>query len=296
MRLMSYMVGGQRMIGVRYGDAVLDISELLPEASKSMLELLELGNDTLATVALRSEAPDMTRARRIVDVELLPVVPNPGKILCLGLNYIDHAAEAGLPVPKYPVVFLRTVRSLVAAGAHIAVPKVSDQFDYEAELAIVIGRGGRNIAREDALSHVAGYAIFNDITVRDYQMRGPQWTIGKNFDRTGALGPDLVTADSVSPGGDGLRIRTRINGITVQDGNTGDMIFKVPDIIASLTETMTLDPGDVIVTGTPAGVGGAHKPPLWLKAGDICEVEIESLGILANPIVTEDEYQALVAA
>ncbi|WP_338425809.1 fumarylacetoacetate hydrolase family protein [Sphingopyxis kveilinensis] len=278
MRLVSYRIDGRSRSGVRIGERVYDLDDL-GAGDRSLIALLADGGEALGALARKADDADVTSARALAELDLLPAVAEPGKIICLGLNYVDHAREGNLPIPEHPVVFLRTTRSLAAAGQKVTVPRLSEQLDYEAELAVVIGRGGKDIAESDALSHVAGYALFNDITVRDYQWRGPQWTIGKNFDGTGILGPEIVTPDELPAGGAGLRIQTRINGETLQDGNTRDMIFDVAATIASLSETMTLDPGDVIATGTPAGVGAARKPPRWLRAGDICEVEIEGLGI-----------------
>lgn len=285
MRLVSYSTSAGSSVGVRVRERVVDISALRPDLPADMAELLAAGPAVLRELAECLAGADTSRAPSLAELRLLPVIPKPGKVLCLGLNYIDHAREASLPIPKHPVVFLRATTSLVAANESIAAPLLSDQLDYEGELAVVIGKSGCDISVESALSHVAGYSVFNDITVRDYQLRGPQWTIGKNFDRTGAFGPELVTADELPPGADGLRIQTRVNGQTVQDGNSADMIFKVAETIASLSETMTLEAGDVIVTGTPAGVGAARKPPLWLKPGDLCEVEIEGVGRLTTPVM-----------
>lgn len=214
-------------------------------------------------------------------------IPQPDKIICIGLNYADHSAESGFKVPDYPTVFARYATSLVPHGSAIIRPNVSDQLDYEGELAVVIGKGGRHIAEAQALDHVAGYSLFNDASVRDFQFKSPQWTVGKTFDGTGAFGPELVTADELPGGCEGLFIETRLNGVTVQKASTDDLIFNVRRLIAILSEAITLSPGDVIVSGTPAGVGLARTPPLWMKPGDVCEVEIEGLGILSNPIAQE---------
>jgi acylpyruvate hydrolase len=220
-------------------------------------------------------------------ITLLPPFGNPAKIICVGLNYADHSAESGFATPAYPAIFTRLASSLIGHGAPIIRPRVSEQLDYEGELVAVIGRGGRYISKASALDHVAGYSIFNDASVRDYQMMSTQWTIGKNFDSTGSFGPSFVTADELPSGAKGLRLKTRLNGQVVQDATTDDMIFDVASLIQILSEAVTLEPGDVIVTGTPAGVGLARKPQLWMKPGDTCEVEIDGLGALANPI--EDE-------
>lgn len=219
-------------------------------------------------------------------VTLLPPLAGKGKIICVGLNYADHAAEGGFQVPSYPALFLRVASSLVGHGAPLVRPRQSDQFDYEGELVAIIGRGGRDIPKDKALDHVAGYSIFNDASVRDYQMKTAQWTPGKNFDGTGAFGPVMVTADELPPGAKGIRLQTRLNGMTVQDSNTEHLVFDIPTLVSILSEVMTLHPGDIIVTGTPAGVGLGRKPPLWMKPDDVCEVEIEGIGVLRNTVAT----------
>lgn len=247
-------------------------------------DLIQQGVDLMDLVSqFRSARPiDLDRVQR------LPPLPNPGKILCVGLNYVDHAAEGHFEVPEYPTVFGRFASSLIGDGAPIVRPDLSDHLDFEGELVAVIGLGGRHIPEEEALLHVAGYSIFNDASIRDYQFRTPQWTVGKNFDSTGAFGPCLVPAAALPTGAKGLRLQTRLNGVVVQDVSTDDMIFDVARQISLLSEAMTLSPGDVIVTGTPAGVGFARTPPLWMKPGDVCEVEIEGIGILSNPVTRED--------
>jgi acylpyruvate hydrolase len=217
-------------------------------------------------------------------VRLLPPVPAPPKILCVGLNYDDHLKESGLKKPVYPEIFARFATSLIAHQEPVRRPRESTALDYEAELAVVIGKPGRRISREQALDHVAGYSLFNDATVRDFQLRTPQWTMGKNFDGTGSFGPWLVTPDAVPPGACGLRIQGRLNGRVVQDSNTGLLIFNVPALIELISVAMRLERGDVIITGTPGGVGAARTPPVFMKPGDIFEVEIEKLGVLTNPI------------
>jgi 2-keto-4-pentenoate hydratase/2-oxohepta-3-ene-1,7-dioic acid hydratase in catechol pathway len=214
----------------------------------------------------------------------LPVVPHPGKIICLGVNYIDHAKEGGNSVGDYPSIFLRCTTSLLAHGAPLKVPQVSSKLDFEAELAVVIGRRARFVSEAQALQHVFGYACFNDATLRDYQRKTTQWTIGKNFDGTGGFGPCLVTADELPPGCTGLRIQSRLNGKVMQSATTSDMIFGVARTLSLLSESVTLEPGDVVVMGTPSGVGYARTPPVWMKAGDTIEVEIEGIGVLSNPV------------
>ena len=237
--------------------------------------------------AIEAAGATLAKAGRIdVDaIDYLPPFRKPGKLICIGLNYHDHSAESGFETPTYPTVFGRFASGLIAHGAPIVRPQVSVQLDYEGELVAVIGKGGRNISEADALDHVAGYSIFNDGSIRDYQFKSPQWTMGKNFDDTGAFGPYFVTADDLPRGCAGLKLETRLNGQTVQSANTDEMVFPVAKLVAILSEAMALHPGDLIVSGTPSGVGLARKPQLFMKAGDVCEVEIEGLGVLRNPIV-----------
>ena len=222
---------------------------------------------------------------RLAAQQLAPLVPEPGKTICLGLNYFDHAKEGGRDKPDYPWFFYRGSSSLIAHGAAGVVPKVSSRFDYEAELAVVIGRRvPRHTPEADALQYVFGYSCFNDMSVRDYQKRTPQWTIGKNFDQTGAFGPWLVTPDELPSGAHGLQIQSRLNGNLMQNANTKDFLWGVAETIQLITECMTLEPGDVVITGTPAGVGYARTPPVFMKPGDVCEIEIEGIGVLQNSI------------
>ncbi len=224
-------------------------------------------------------------------VTLLPPLSRPGKILCVGLNYVDHSLESGFTPPDYPTVFVRFPSSLIGHGAPLIRPQASIQLDYEGEMVAVIGKGGRHISKEAALDHIVGYSIFNDGSVRDYQKRTPQWTVGKNFDGTGAFGPVFVTADELPAGCRGLHIETRLNGKVMQSASTDDMIFDVASLVSILSAAMTLEAGDIIVSGTPSGVGVARVPPLFMKAGDICEIELEGVGVLRNRV--EDEQSAL---
>jgi acylpyruvate hydrolase len=285
MRLVTCRSGSGEEVAVVDGDDVLAVRDLVPDAPGDMIGVIAAGEqlrDQLAA-ALRS-APAGAR-RPLGSIELLPPIPRPGKVLCLGLNYAAHAREGGNEVPDYPTVFVRVTTSLVAPGAPVVRPRASDKLDYEVELAIVIGRRCHDMAEDDALPFVFGYTIMNDVSVRDYQRRTSQWTMGKNFDGTGPMGPAIVTADELPPGARGLAIRTRLNGELLQDGNTADMVFPVPRIVSLLSEVMTLEPGDVIATGTPSGVGHARRPPLWMKPGDVVACEIEGIGTLSNPIV-----------
>lgn len=210
-----------------------------------------------------------------------------GRVICIGLNYRAHAEEAGHALPSFPTLFARFSAGLIAHGENLVRPRVSRELDYEGEFVAVIGKPARHVGRADALAHVAGYSIFNDGSVRDYQMRTPQWTIGKNFDGTGAYGPYFVTADALPEGAAGLRLQTRVNGQTVQDTLTSDLIFDVATLVSLLSDAFTLHPGDLIVTGTPSGVGGLRTPQLFLRDGDVCEVEVEGIGVLSNPVSDE---------
>ena len=248
----------------------------LPELIARGADLLRVGKDLMPMQAI-----DLNTVR------ILPPVPKPRKIICVGLNYDDHLEESGLKKPVYPEIFARFATSLIAHGEPIRRPPESPALDYEAELAVVIGRKGRSIRPDHALDYVAGYSLFNDATIRDFQLRTPQWTMGKNFDGTGAFGPWLVTPDAVPPGARGLRIQGRLNGRVMQDARTDQLIFSVSALIEMISVAMSLEPGDVIITGTPGGVGAARKPPVYMRPGDVFEVEIEGLGVLSNPVQDE---------
>jgi len=267
MRIVTFRHYGTVQHGVRAGDAI----SIYPDAASAVDIAMGQGGTAAGEIALS-------------DAELLPPVPKPGKIICIGLNYRAHAIEGGNPIPDYPAVFMRCTTSLAAPGAAFIYPECSDKLDYEAELAIVIGKTATNVSTAEALDYVAGYSCFNDGSVRDYQRKSTQWTMGKNFDGTGCFGPDLVTVNELPSGASGLRIVARLNGEIMQDSNTADMIFDVATLVATLSEGMTLEPGDVIATGTPSGVGYARKPPVFMKPGDVCEVEIEGIGTLSNTI------------
>jgi 2-keto-4-pentenoate hydratase/2-oxohepta-3-ene-1,7-dioic acid hydratase in catechol pathway len=286
MRFITFVRDGRARLGVIDGESVIDLNASRADTPADLRAALEAGVDIVgaARAVLKSMAPRLPLA----SLSVAPLVPEPGKIICLGLNYFDHAKEGGRDKPDYPWFFYRGKSSLLGHGHAALVPKVSSKFDYEAELAVVIGtRVPRHVPKADALKHVFGYSCFNDISVRDYQKRTGQWTIGKNFDATGGFGPQLVTADELPPGAVGLHIESRLNGTVMQSANTADMIFPVDETIVLLAQCMTLEPGDVIVMGTPAGVGQARTPPVWMKAGDVIEIEIERVGILRNPIENE---------
>lgn len=279
MRFTTYLQQGRPRLAVVDGDAAIDIAADLRTELEAGRDLMAAGRAAIASNASRLPLAGLSFA---------PLVPEPGKTICLGLNYFDHAKEGGREKPDYPWFFYRGKSSLMGHGQPGVLPKVSSRFDYEAELAVVIGRRvPRHVSQADALQYVFGYTCFNDMSVRDYQKRTPQWTIGKNFDATGGFGPVLVTADELAPGATGLRLQSRLNGQVMQDANTDDMIFSVAETIALLSECMTLEPGDALIMGTPAGVGQARTPPVWMKAGDTIEIEIERIGVLSNPIVAE---------
>lgn len=253
----------------------------------------------IAAVAGGAALPVPAEGAVSIDVaDITPALPlaRPGKIVCLGLNFAEHAREGGYDVPDYPAMFMRASTSMIAAEAPMVLPTASHTFDYETELMVIIGKGGRHIAEADALDHVFGYSTFNDGSIREYQRKTHQWTAGKNFDGTGAVGPFVVTPDEVPEGASGLTIATRLNGRTLQNSNTSDMIFTVARTIAIVSEIMTLEPGDMIAFGTPPGVGHARKPQVWMKAGDVVEVEIEGIGICRNEIVAEADMTTGAAA
>ncbi|MEQ9526327.1 MAG: fumarylacetoacetate hydrolase family protein [Thalassobaculum sp.] len=288
MSLLRFERNGLVALGSLDGEEVVDLSAVNPDLPTDISALLRLGPAAMEPVAaaLRA-APARARVPRGGGTVLAPPM-TPGKSLVLGRNYVDHAAESGREKPDYPVVFMRCPTSFVGYGQPMLRPKVSEQLDFEGELVAFVGRRGRHVPRDKAHDIIAGYSVFNDGSVRDYQRRTQQWTMGKNFDATGGFGPAFVAADQLPPGAKGLKIQTRLNGQVVQDANTSDMVFDLAETISLLSACMTLEPGDLLVMGTPAGVGAARKPPLWMKPGDTCEVEIEGIGCLRNPIVQED--------
>jgi acylpyruvate hydrolase len=237
------------------------------------------------------EAGEILKSGRLIDlstIEFLPPLASPAKIICIGLNYVDHSVESGFKPPEYPAVFVRFASSLIGHGAPIIRPRLSEQLDYEGELVAVVGKAGRHIPKQSALEHIAGYSLFNDASIRDFQFKSTQWTIGKNFDATGAFGPEFITADELPAGCKGLHFETRLNDAVVQKAAIDDLIFDVASLVSILSDALTLAPGDIIVTGTPGGVGLARKPPLWMKPGDECVITSAQLGTLRNPIVAED--------
>ena len=280
MRIINFEIGGSPGIAADEGSGWHGLTQRDGEFPGTLPELIAQGADLLRIGRKLGQSP----AIDLNAVRLLPPVPVPPKILAVGLNYDDHLEESGLKKPDYPEIFARFATSLIAHQEPIRRPRESTALDYEAELAVVIGKPGRRIPQEQALDHVAGYSLFNDASLRDFQLRTPQWTMGKNFDGTGSFGPWLVTPDAVPPGASGLRIQGRLNGRVMQDSRTNLLIFGVATLIETLSVAMSLERGDVIITGTPGGVGAARKPPVFMKAGDVFEVEIEGLGVLTNPV------------
>ena len=287
MRLIAYMQDGKPALAVLKNENWVRVSDVLPNAPTDLMRLLQGGETALAELRTGVETAKSATVIDLDNVELCPPISRPGKIICLGLNYADHAAEGGHARPEFPSIFMRSSTSLVAHGAAMIRPACSIKFDYEAELAVIIGKRCRHVTAGEAQAVIAGYSCFNDGSIRDYQKRTSQWDLGKNFDGTGAFGPAFVTADELPAGAHGMRIQTRLNGQVMQDANTRDLMFPVAEAIEIISECLTLEPGDVIVTGTPSGVGAARMPPVWMRDGDTVEVEIEGVGVLRNPVKDE---------
>jgi 2-keto-4-pentenoate hydratase/2-oxohepta-3-ene-1,7-dioic acid hydratase in catechol pathway len=286
MKLVSYAREGRPFYGAviraASGDGIVDLSAPLGARYPDLKALLAGGAVDEAGELAAGRGPDVLLA----DVTLLPVIPDPGKIWCCGLNYHEHVQETNREVTEQPTFFLRVPASQVGHGQPMVRPRESTQFDYEAEIAVVIGRGGRRIREADAASHVAGYACYNDGSVRDWQRHTSQWVPGKNFWRTGGFGPWLVTADEI-PFGTPMTLSTRLNGQEMQRATTDMMIHSIARQIAYVSTIAPLEPGDVIVTGTPGGVGARRQPPVWMKAGDVVEIEVDRIGVLRNPIADD---------
>src|SRR5262245_17356338 len=290
MKIVGFEANNSVRLGVVDGDNVIDLQAVDANVPGDLAEVLRRNNGDLTSIgALAKKAP--ASARRPLDgLKYALPVANPGKIVLLGLNYLDHVKEGPQRdnIPKFPTYFMRGLTSLTPHEGPIMRPKVSDTLDYEAELAIVIGKRVRNLTKDNAYSAIAGWSCFNDGSVREWQRRTTQWDVGKNFDATGGFGPWMVTPDELPPGGKGLKIESRLNGKVMQSDNTDNMMFPVREMLVYLTQGLTLEPGDIIFTGTPSGVGHARKPnPVWMRHGDTCEIEIEGIGVLRNPI--EDE-------
>ena len=280
MKLASYLADGKPAFGVVAGDGVIDMTDRLRGRYATLRDALTPEGLDAIRQAIKGAIPDRTLAQ----VRLLPAIPDPEKIFCAGINYRSHAAETGRELPKQPSMFLRLANTLVGHEGEMIRPKVSDNFDFEGELAVVIGRPGRHIPEARALDHVAGYTCFVDGSVRDFQKHSV--TAGKNFPGSGPLGPWIVTTDEI-PDPSRLVLTTRLNGKEVQRSGTDLLIYSIPTIIAFVSDITPLAPGDIIATGTPEGVGHRRSPPLWMKAGDVLEVEISGIGVLRTRIVDE---------
>lgn len=289
MKIVSFEDSGPHL-GVVEGDNVIDLQAADPSAPTGLGDWLRRSNgDLKALEELAAKAPASAR-RPLAGLKFSLPVRTPGKIICLGLNYLDHVKEGPQKdnIPKFQSIFFRVLTSLTPHLQPLIRPQKSIQFDYEGELVVIIGKRAKHLTLENATDCVAGYCCGNEGSIREYQRHTTQWGMGKNFDRTGSIGPWMVTADELPRGGKGLKIETRLNGNTMQSSNTDLFMFPVAESLVYLTEGMTLEPGDILFTGTPSGVGHARKPnPVWMKAGDVAEVEIEGVGVLKNPI--EDE-------
>ena len=287
MKLLSFIHQGRETWGAMVGaDAIVDLGKALPQYA-TLTDYIASG----AYLNAKQDVANKTADVKLADITFLPVIPKPEKIVCAVRNYMDHHQEvlaAGMhrELSEEPPIFLRVWRSQVAHGQPIICPKVSGSLDWEGELAVIIGKEGRNIAEADAFDHVAGYSCYNDGSIREWQFHAKQIASGKNFESTGGFGPWMVTADEIAPNQQ-LKLVTRLNGEVVQSSHTGHMIFSIAKLISYASTIFTLVPGDVIATGTPAGVGWSRKPAWFMKPGDVCEVEIEGIGTLVNPIVAQ---------
>ena len=280
MKLISFSKNGNEGFGALSGEHVVDLTSLKGAATlRALLEADGLG-------AAREKLAAGAAAFKLADCTLLPPITNPSKVLCVGINYVEHAAEAGRTVGQYPVIFQRYADTLIGHGATMLKPKVSEKFDYEGELAVVIGTGGGHISKDDAMAHVAGYSCFNDASARDWQFHTHQYGMGKNFRTSGPFGPWLLTADEV-PDYRNLRIRTLVNGQELQNDTPAKLAFDIPHLISYISQALDWRPGDVLATGTPSGIGFKRNPPILLKDGDTVDIVIDGLGTLSNPVRNE---------
>jgi 2-keto-4-pentenoate hydratase/2-oxohepta-3-ene-1,7-dioic acid hydratase in catechol pathway len=289
MKIVGFHTNEGLHLGVIEGEEVIDLQAVDRNAPHDLGEWLRRDNGDLSPLKdLARRAPASAR-RPLAGLNYALPVARPGKIICLGLNYLEHVKEGFQRdnVPKFPTIFMRCQTSLLPHGKPMIRPQVTETLDYEAEMVAIVGKRAKHLDLSNAVSCIAGYSCFNEGSVREFQRKTTQWDMGKNFDGTGAFGPWVVTADELPPGGKGLKIQTRLNGEVMQSDNTDNMMFPVAETIAYITQGMTLEPGDIIVTGTPSGVGFARKPPVWMKNGDTCEIDIERIGVLKNPIVDE---------
>jgi 2-keto-4-pentenoate hydratase/2-oxohepta-3-ene-1,7-dioic acid hydratase in catechol pathway len=285
MRLLTFERDGASRFGVEVPGGILDVNAANAELPASLLAYVQDAAHLRPALEALVAAPPAAHVHPAASIRYLPPIALPQKIICIGLNYRDHAAEVGLPLPTDVVAFAKYANTLVGHGADVIIPRESDKVDYEAELAFVIGKRGHHIAAEHAYEYIAGYTIVNDVSVRDYQMRTSQWMLGKTFDTHAPIGPVVVTTDEI-PDPQTLKIRTIIGDEVLQDSNTAQLVFDVPRLVAELSSVMTLEPGDIVATGTPSGVGAMREPKRWIRAGERVRVEIEKIGALENPFVS----------
>jgi acylpyruvate hydrolase len=290
MKIAGFEAEGGLRLGVVEGDSVVDLQAVDPNLPGDLAVVLDAMNGNLKTLGDMAKRAPASAHRPLKGLKFGLPVARPGKILCLGLNYLEHVKEGSQRdnIPKFPTIFMRCLTSMVPHEQPIIRPKASEQLDYEAEMMLIIGKRAKHLTMDNATSCIAGYSCSNEGSVREFQRKTTQWDMGKNFDRTGGFGPWMVTADELPEAGKGLKIESRLNGQVMQSDNTDNMMFPVRELLVYVTQGMTLEPGDIIFTGTPSGVGHARKPnPVWMKQGDVCEVEIEGIGVLRNPIQNE---------
>jgi 2-keto-4-pentenoate hydratase/2-oxohepta-3-ene-1,7-dioic acid hydratase in catechol pathway len=289
MKIVGFEANGGLHLGVVEGDQVIDLQAVDKSIPSDLGECLRRDNGDLSALKDAAKRAPAGAHRPLKGLKYALPVTTPGKVICLGLNYLDHVKEGSQRdnIPKFPTIFLRCLTSMVPHEQPIIRPKASEQLDYEAEMMLVVGKRAKHLTMANATSCVAGYACSNEGSVREFQRKTTQWDMGKNFDRTGGFGPWMVTADELPDAGKGLKIESRLNGTVMQSDNTDNMMFPVAETLVYVTQGMTLEPGDIIITGTPSGVGFARKPPVFMKGGDTCEIDIENVGVLSNPIVDE---------
>jgi 2-keto-4-pentenoate hydratase/2-oxohepta-3-ene-1,7-dioic acid hydratase in catechol pathway len=287
MKVVGFEAEGGLRLGIVGGDSVIDLQAIDPNIPGDLAVVLDVMNGNLKELGDMAKRAPASAHRSLKDLKFGLPVARPGKILCLGLNYLEHVKEGSQRdnIPKFPTIFMRCLTSMVPHGEPIIRPKVSEQLDYEAEMMLIVGKRAKHLTMDNATSIIAGYSCANEGSVREFQRKTTQWDMGKNFDRTGGFGPWMVTADELPEAGKGLKSESRLNGTVMQSDNTANMMFPVRELLVYVTQGMTLEPGDIIFTGTPSGVGHARKPnPVWMKQGDVCEIEIEGIGVLRNPI------------
>ena len=290
MKIVGFEAEGGLRVGVVEGDHVIDLQAVDPKVPADLGAVLAASNGDLKSLGDIAKRAPASAHRPLKGLKFGLPVARPGKILCLGLNYLEHVKEGSQRdnIPKFPTIFMRCLTSMVPHEQPIIRPKVSEQLDYEAEMMLIVGKRAKHLTMANATSCIAGYSCSNEGSVREFQRKTTQWDMGKNFDRTGGVGPWMVTADELPDAGKGLKIESRLNGTVMQSDNTDNMMFPVADMLVYVTQGMTLEPGDIIFTGTPSGVGHARKPnPIWMKQGDMCEIEVEGIGVLRNPIQNE---------